>query len=449
MDAFGTLLLTILAALLALHVPRIVYSIAALRGMGTSLEGGGRLRISVIVPARQEPIELIRGLLVNLAGQKCRPYEVIIVWDWPATGYERVAREAWRFEKSGLRVRVVAKPWRGRGKASVLNYALRLVDGDAVLVVDVDDRLCSPEVLCALERLLSEHSVVQLGIRGVAPLHPLQRPTAVAIHAGFRVVHLGRESLGLPVLLVGSGLAARRGLLEKLGGFNEESIVEDVELAIRCFLAGHRPVILPDSLCMSGAPGYRAFRRQQARWSRGVGAIASRYYRRLLGRGLQGLELIYTLSSYALDPLTLITAAAYAAYAMLAGGPLLPLYAYTIVSLLEALLAGLHASGAPVKNRVRAGATAAAMGVVLGPVLLVNWLRGVARREGVFEVTPRRVSGRERPGRLETLYSLSIGSVGLLASLKLGLLASFPILAPLLAILYLHVRLPMIAERRA
>ncbi len=447
----GALLSALLAALLVLHAPRILYTVAALLARRTQRgEGGGksgRVKLSIVIPAKEEPLHLISGLLYNLAMQRCKPYEVLVVWDWPAKGFERVARLVWSFRRLGLNARIVVKPWRGRGKASVLNYALRLVSGDSVLVIDVDDRLCSPDTLCELMDTLSGHGVVQLGIRGIAPLHPLQRPTSVAIHTGFRVVHLGRHRLGLAALLVGSGLAVRRSILEKLGGFSEESIVEDVDLAVRAFLSGYEASILPDSLCMSGAAGYRAFRRQQSRWSRGVGAIASRYSRRLLASGLRGLELIYTLSSYILDPLTTITAAIYALYVLLDGGPLLPLYAYTAVVVSEALLAGVHAASAPVKNRVRSGATAAAMGLVLTPVLLVNWLRGFAGGEGVFEVTPRRVSGREKPGRLETMYSLCIGAVGVAASTKLGLFAVFPLVAHLLALVYLYLRLPVLARR--
>ncbi len=436
-------LAALLTLLLALHVPRIAYALAALVSAPRGNSGGRpRARVTVVVPAKQEPLELIRGLLVNLAMQECRPYEVVILWDHPSTGYERVAREAWRLgDKLGLRVRVVAKPWRGRGKSSVLNLAVRLARGTHILVVDVDDRLCGPRVLCEIERLGAR--VAQLGLRGVAYLHPLQGPPAVAVHTGFRVVHHGRVSLGATPLLVGTGLFVERRLAARLL-FDEEMIVEDVDFAVRLAAMGVKPALIPDALCAAGAPGYRAFRRQQSRWSMGAGMVLRRRWGILAGLGMRGAELAYMLLNYALDPLTNIAASIYALAAWAFSAPLWPLYAYTTVYVAELVLTGLIARTAPIARIVRNSATAGAMGAVLEPVLLVNLVRGLVSRNAVYAVTPRRVSGRERPGRLETIYSLLLGAAAAPIALTVPL-AVLPLLLHTVSAAYLHVRLPRLS----
>ena len=438
-----------LLALSALQVPRVVYAVAAWRRATRGRRMPRRcgvVDVSVVVPARQEPLPLIKGLLVNLAGQRCRPREVIVVWDHPTKGYERVAREAWRLgERLGLRVRIVAKPWRGRGKASVLNYAVRLAAARYVLFIDVDDRLASPTALCEAVEAAASSGVVQLGVVGVAYLHPLQSPTAMAIHAGFRVLHEGRVRLGAQPLLVGSGLLVDKRLLAR-HPFDEEMIVEDVDLAVRLGAAGVKPGVAPQLLAMAGAPGYRAFRRQQSRWSRGVAAILARRAWLLPRLGLRGAELAYILSSYALDALATIAAAVYAAAALTLAWPTWPLAVYTTIVLAQAAAAAPLSMDAPVKRRLRSSATAAAMALALQPVLLVNWLRGLLRPRGVFEVTPRRISGRERPGRLETIYMLLAGCLGAALAATGHIYASLGLLNHLPALIYLHARLPTLAK---
>ncbi len=439
----------IVAVLSILQLPRVVYAAAALlstRGRRPARVEGVRATVSVIVPARQEPLPLIRGLLANLAGQRCRPLEVIIVWDAPTTGYERVAREAWRLgEELGLRVRVVAKPWRGRGKASVLNYASRLARGDYILVIDVDDRLASPDALCEALGEAGEAGAVQLGVVGVAYLHPLQSPTAAAIHAGFRVLHEGRVRLGAQPLLVGSGMLVSRRLLLR-HPFDEDMIVEDVDLAVRLGAVGVEPAVLPRLLAMAGAPGYRAFRRQQSRWSRGVAAILARRARLLASMGARGAELAYLLASYALDALAAMAAGCYAAASLLLGWPAWPLSLYTSVVLAQAAAVAPLSRDAPLRRRLRSGATAAAMALALQPVLLLNWVRGLLRPTAVFQVTPRRVSGRERPGRLETVYMLVLGALGAAVAASGHVYAALGLLNHLPALAYLHYRLPRLAR---
>ncbi|AEM39223.1 glycosyl transferase family 2 [Pyrolobus fumarii 1A] len=435
---------TLLAWLLVLlHLPRLAYNIAGLARRKQHLQNHGKdVRLSVVIAAKQEPIHLIKGLLVNLATQRCKPYEVILVWDWPRNDFEKVAENLWKFaDRLGLRLRVVAKPWHGRGKSSVLNFAARLATGDALLVIDVDDRLCDADVLCKASELVRKHHAVQLGIVGIAPFHHLQRPTALAIHTGFRVMHEGRHRLGLSLLLVGSGLLIDAKLARRLL-FDENATVEDVDLAVRLAELGIRPALLSDALCMSGAPGYRAFRRQQARWSYGVAWVLRKRARILARLGPRGLELAYTLANYILDPLTSIASALVA----VVGSSPLPLYAYTLVMTTESMLATLHARTAPVAKRARSMATAGAFGIVLQPILLLHWLRGFSGAPGIFHVTPRRAGRGERPGRLETIYATLLALAGAIAWYRWGFLAAFPLVAPLLATLYLHIRLPALAS---
>ena len=62
----------------------------------------------------------------------------------------------------------------------------------------------------------------------------------------------------------------RRACIEKAGGWNNRTTVEDMDLSLRAYLQGWRFVFLYDVTCLNEVPSsYDAYRKQQHRWSCG------------------------------------------------------------------------------------------------------------------------------------------------------------------------------------
>ena len=62
----------------------------------------------------------------------------------------------------------------------------------------------------------------------------------------------------------------RRATIEKAGGWNARTTVEDMDLSLRAYLQGWRFVFLYDVTCLNELPSsYDAYRKQQHRWSCG------------------------------------------------------------------------------------------------------------------------------------------------------------------------------------
>ncbi len=111
---------------------------------------------------------------------------------------------------------------------------------------------------------------------------------------------------GVP-LLFGSGQAVRKSALERLGGWKEGSVTEDVEFSIKAIKAGYTSRYISEVSVPGEVPfTFRGFFRQQKRWAYGNASTFMDYKRWILfGRELrihQRLAMTMTLLGYVASP---------------------------------------------------------------------------------------------------------------------------------------------------
>jgi cellulose synthase/poly-beta-1,6-N-acetylglucosamine synthase-like glycosyltransferase len=110
----------------------------------------------------------------------------------------------------------------------------------------------------------------------------LTRVAAAEEKAWFQALLSGREKLQLFVPLNGSCQFIRRNILEELSGWDETSLTEDVELALRLVEKKHQIKYAEDVCCGQETPsGLRGFIKQRVRWYRGYMETAFKYGRLL------------------------------------------------------------------------------------------------------------------------------------------------------------------------
>ncbi|MBR4209124.1 MAG: glycosyltransferase [Lachnospiraceae bacterium] len=92
-----------------------------------------------------------------------------------------------------------------------------------------------------------------------------------------------RANFGLSAKLVGTGMAARREVLEKMGGWNTETIAEDAEFSAMCAEQGERVWWVPDAVTYDEAPvSFGVSLTQRKRWCSGIMTVAEKMVPRLL-----------------------------------------------------------------------------------------------------------------------------------------------------------------------
>ena len=171
-----------------------------------------------------------------------------------------------------------------KGKPAALNLALPHVSGEIIGVFDADS-VPEKQVLQRVAYHFSDQKIMALQGRTIAlneKTNILTRVTAMEEKAWFQALISGREKLKLFVPLNGSCQFIRRNVLEELSGWDENSLTEDVELALRLVEKNHLIKYAPDVCSGQETPnGLRDLFKQRVRWYRGYMETAIKYGRLL------------------------------------------------------------------------------------------------------------------------------------------------------------------------
>ncbi len=236
---------------------------------------------SIVVPVKDE--ENVVGRILDSISRISYPvekFEVVIIDDGSVDGTLDICR---RFCASHGNFKVLRRSVSG-GKASAVNYGLKRSTGEIVAIFDADN-VPSDDVLFRAAEYLKDPSVaaVQGRIHSINSRENmltqfLAYEDAVWCEAFLR----GKEVLGLFVPLRGCCQFIRRSVLENIGDFDEDSLVEDMEMSARMIEEGQRIKYAPDVCVWQESPSdLKGFLRQRVRWCRGYMEIAMRYGRLL------------------------------------------------------------------------------------------------------------------------------------------------------------------------
>jgi cellulose synthase/poly-beta-1,6-N-acetylglucosamine synthase-like glycosyltransferase len=239
---------------------------------------------TIIVPAKDEAPFIKRCLEALLAMDYPKErMEVIVVEGGSRDETYSICRE---FAEAHPTLVHIVRQETPDGKPSALNLGLRRATGDVVAVFDADS-IPEKDVLKKAASRFQDPSLVALQGRTrslYGESNSLARISSLEEEAWFRTLLRGRERMGLFIPLTGSCQFIRRNVLAEMGGWDEHSLAEDVELAARLLLNGYRVEYAHDICSWQEAPSsFRSFFTQRMRWFRGYMETALRYGR-LLGK---------------------------------------------------------------------------------------------------------------------------------------------------------------------
>lgn len=214
----------------------------------------------------------------------------------------------------GIRIEHIRRQRREGYKAGALAHGLSRARGEFVLILDAD--FVPPADL--LHRMLPPLADPAVGMVQARWGHLnddaswLTRAQALILDAHFHVEHGARSAAGLFFNFNGTAGIWRARCLHDAGGWQADTLTEDLDLSYRAQMRGWRFVFLPDVVVPGELPGsVRAFKSQQARWAQGSIQTA----RKLLPELLRGdrswrikLEAIAHLTAYVPSLLTLALA---------------------------------------------------------------------------------------------------------------------------------------------
>ena len=221
-----------------------------------------------------------------------------------------VARE---LRQRGLNVHVLHRRHPEGHKAGALAAGLREAHGDFIAIFDAD--FCpEPEFLRqTIPHFVNDPQIGMVQARWGhlnAEYSPITRAQALLMDAHFTVEHIARNRSGLLMNFNGTAGVWRRRAIIDAGGWQSDTVAEDLDLSYRAQLRGWKARYLPDVVAPAELPPLvAAFKRQQYRWAKG----ATQVLRKLAGpilrsrrlTGAQKLMALLHLSGYVTQPLFL------------------------------------------------------------------------------------------------------------------------------------------------
>lgn len=174
-------------------------------------------------------------------------------------------------------------------KAGALAAALPLAKGELILILDADF-LPPPDLIERLKEGLCAPRIAMVQARWGhtnAEQNRLTRVQALLLDAHFLIETDARARAGLFFNFHGTAALWRRRAIEDAGGWQADTLTEDLDLSYRAQLRGWTFNYLPDVVVPGEIPStLAAFKQQQARWAEGTIATARKHLRSILRRPL-------------------------------------------------------------------------------------------------------------------------------------------------------------------
>ncbi|MEO5989011.1 MAG: glycosyltransferase [Candidatus Eisenbacteria bacterium] len=241
-------------------------------------------RVSLHVPAYNEPPEMVIKTLDALARLDYPNYEVMVIDN--NTTDERL----WRplevhCEKLGFKF-IHVENWPGF-KSGALNLALTQIDPETELVGVVDaDYVVEPDYLRRCVGFFRKPGVAFVqtpqDYRDVVPQDHYAQACYDSYLYFFRISMASRNEHN-GIIFAGTMGLIRRTVLQELGGWDEWCITEDAEISLRMLDRGHEGIYVEQSFGHGLMPlNFEGLKKQRFRWAFGGMQILRRHWPALM-----------------------------------------------------------------------------------------------------------------------------------------------------------------------
>ena len=230
--------------------------------------------ITVQVPLYNEP-QVARRIIDAVAAldYPSEKLQIQILDDSTDHTVDIVASAVERHRDDGIDIQHLQRAEREGFKAGALRCGMEKARGDYVAVFDADF-VPAPHVL---REAIHHFSDPQVGMVQMRWEHlnressALTQVQAMRLDAHFGIEQAGRAAAGLHFNFNGTAGIWRAAAIETAGGWQHDTLTEDLDLSYRAQHRGWRFVYLPNLDCPAELPeDFSALRSQQHRWAKGA-----------------------------------------------------------------------------------------------------------------------------------------------------------------------------------
>ena len=274
MELIVVFLFTIIAAWTIYHAPIAISGLLSYRrGKANPERDCGKNSyepsVSVVIPVKNGASVLDRLMDSILAiDYPKEKMEIIFVEDGSTDGSYDICKK-YETKFPGL-VKVIHRD-ESRGKPEALACATERASGEILAIFDVDS-IIDPNAFRLALRYFEDPKVAAVQGRTFSVNFRGKLLTWLVYleEFWFSIVMMGRQKFGLFTPLTGNCMFIRKSYLEEVGGWDRDSLTEDVELSIRLVKHGYVVIYEKDIQCFQEAPTkLKHLALQRNRWYRG------------------------------------------------------------------------------------------------------------------------------------------------------------------------------------
>jgi cellulose synthase/poly-beta-1,6-N-acetylglucosamine synthase-like glycosyltransferase len=260
--------------------------------------------VSIIVPVKDE--ERVVGRLLEALLRLNYPPEKMEIVIVDGGSIDETVRICTKYVRQYPgQVRLLPQPV-SNGKPSALNYALKVVKGEIIGVFDADN-VPEPDVLVRTIKYFQDSSIAAVQGRTHSineDQNLLTKLVSYEEEIAFETYLQGKDALNLFVPLIGSCYFIRRNVLREIGGWDEKSLSEDVEISVRLALKGYKIRYASDIECwQESSASINQLISQRIRWFRGSMEVALRYGKLVTKPHRKNVDIEFTLAGSFIFPL--------------------------------------------------------------------------------------------------------------------------------------------------
>jgi cellulose synthase/poly-beta-1,6-N-acetylglucosamine synthase-like glycosyltransferase len=218
-------------------------------------------------------------------------------------------------QQQGLRIEVLRRDHRAGYKAGALQLALERTEDEFIAVFDADYTPPPDFLVRTMPYFAQDAGLAIIQSRWTylnRSYNLVTRAVAIGIDVHFLIEQAGRFAANCFQNFNGSGGVLRKKAVEAAGGWQADTLAEDLDVSYRIQLKGYRVLYLKDVHSPGEIPPtVPSFKKQQARWANGSLRTARKVLPALLqNRALglkQRLEAFIHLTGYIIHPLMFIS----------------------------------------------------------------------------------------------------------------------------------------------
>ncbi|WP_343695441.1 polysaccharide deacetylase family protein [Flavobacterium sp.] len=228
-------------------------------------------KVSIIVPAYNEEINAVKTI-ENLLNQDYPDFDIVFVDDGSKDKTFAMINEAFA---NNPKVKIHTKL--NGGKASALNYGIKLTQNDYVVCIDADTQLKTDAISQLMKRFTvqlknnEEIGAVAGNVKVGNENTILTKWQSIEYTTAQNFDRRAFDLINGITVVPGAIGAFRKEAIEKAGGFTTDTLAEDCDLTIRILKSGYHITNCTEAIAVTEAPeSLKEFMKQRFRWSYGI-----------------------------------------------------------------------------------------------------------------------------------------------------------------------------------